>query len=140
MSNGVSKRFSSLAFSLQKTYERILNAEPSLLVVGLLAVGATFFLMAGGIYDIMIQPIVAYVSTGGSIVSFYPYGITDQLLLESIIVMIFYAMGFAGFLVAYRSTKYASSPRNAYRYLLVGCVLVIIAYVLTEQSLLANFS
>ena len=140
MSNSLSKRFSSLAFSLQKTYERLLNAEPSMFVVGLLAVGATFFLMAGGIYNIMIQPIIAYVDSAGSIISAYPYGITDQLLLESVIIMILYAMGFAGFLVAYRSTKYASSPRNAYRYLLVGVVLVLIAYVLTEQSLLANFS
>ena len=138
MSNGVSKRFSSLAFSLQKTYERLLNAEPSLLVVGLLAVGASLFLLAGGIYDIMIQPIIAYISAAG-IESFYPYGITDQFFLESVIVMIFYAMGFAGFLIAYRSTKYASSPRNAYRYLLVGCALVLIAYVLTEQSLISNF-
>ena len=140
MSNSFSKRFSSLAFSLQKTYERLLNAEPSMFVVGLLAVGATFFLMAGGIYNIMIQPIIAYVDSAGSIISAYPYGITDQLLLESVIVMILYTMGFAGFLVAYRSTKYASSPRIAYRYILVGAVLVLIAYVLTEQSLLANFS
>ena len=140
MANGFSKKLSSITFSLQKTYEKMLTAKPSLLVVGLLAVAVSFFLMAGGIYNILIQPIVAYVDQAGGIISFYPYGITDQLLLESVIVMVFYAMGFAGFLVAYRSTKYAYSPRQAYRFLLVGCVLVLISYVLIEQNLLANFS
>jgi hypothetical protein len=135
----VSKRISSLAFSLQKTYERILSAKPSLFIAGILAVAASLFLLGGGIYDILIQPIVAIVASGGRIISFYPYGITDQLLLESIIIMIFYAMGFAGFLIAYRSTKYAYSPRQAYRFLLVGVVLLLIAYIMVEQNLLANF-
>ena len=135
----VSKRNSDLAFSLQKTYERILTAKPSLFVVGILVVGASLFLLGGGIYDLLIQPIVAIVASGGRIISFYPYGITEQLLLESVIIMVFYAMGFAGFLIAYRSTKYAYSPRQAYRFLLVGCILLLISYVLVEQNLLANF-
>jgi hypothetical protein len=135
----VSKRISSLAFSLQKTYERILTAKPSLFVVGILVVAASLFLLGGGIYDVLIQPIVAIVASGGRIISFYPYGITEQLLLESVIIMVFYAMGFAGFLIAYRSTKYAYSPRQAYRFLLVGVVLLLIAYVLVEQNLLSSF-
>jgi len=134
----VSKRISSLTFSLQKTYERILTAKPSLFVVGILAVATSIFLLGGGIYDILIKPIVAIVASGGRIISFYPYGITEQLLLESVIIMVFYAMGFAGFLIAYRSTKYASNPRQAYRFLLVGIVLLLIAYVLVEQNLLAS--
>jgi len=134
----VSKRISSLAFSMQKTYERILTAKPSLFVVGILAVATSIFLLGGGIYDVLIKPIVAIVASGGRIISFYPYGITEQLLLESVIIMVFYAMGFAGFLIAYRSTKYAYSPRQAYRFLLVGCVLLLIAYVLVEQNLLAS--
>ncbi len=130
-----SKKISSLAFSLQKTYERILTAKPSLFLVGILAVATSLFLLGGGIYDLLIQPIVAIVGSGGRIYSFYPYGITEQLLLESIIIMVFYAMGFAGFLIAYKSTKYASSPRQAYRFLMVGVVLIIISYVLVEQNL-----
>jgi hypothetical protein len=135
----VSKRMSSLAFSLQKTYEKILTAKPSLFIVAILAVAVSVFLLGGGIYDILIQPIVAIVASGGRIISFYPYGITDQLLLESVIIMVFYAIGFAGFLIAYRSTKYAYNPRQAYRFLLVGCVLLLVAYVLVEQNLLASF-
>ena len=140
MAKGFSKQISSLAFSLQKTYEKIITAKPSLFVVAVSAVAASIFLLGGGIYDILIQPIVAIVASGGRIISFYPYGITEQLLLESVIIMVFYAMGFAGFIVAYRSTKYAYSPRQAYRFLLVGAVLLLIAYVLVEQNLLASFS
>jgi hypothetical protein len=135
----VSKRISSLAFSLQKTYERILTAKPSLFIVGILIVAASLFLLGGGIYDVLIQPIVAIVASGGRIISFYPYGITEQLLLESVIIMVFYAMGFAGFLIAYRSTKYVYSPRQAYRFLLVGVVLLLISYILVEQNLLSSF-
>ena len=139
MAKNFSKRISSLAFSLQKTYEKIVTAKPSLFVVAISAVAASLFLLGGGIYDILMQPIVAIVASGGRIISFYPYGITEQLLLESVIIMVFYAMGFTGFIIAYRSTKYAYSPRQAYRFLLVGCVLLLIAYVLVEQNLLASF-
>ncbi len=140
MAKGFSKQLSSLAFSLQKTYEKIITAKPSLFVVAISVVAASLFLLGGGIYDILIQPIVAIVASGGRIISFYPYGITEQLLLESVIIMVFYAMGFAGFIIAYRSTKYAYSPRQAYRFLLVGCVLLIISYVLVEQNLIASVS
>lgn len=135
----MSKRASSITFSLQKFYERLLNAKPSLWIIAVIAVGVSLFLFAGGVYDLLIQPIVAIVGSTGRIISFYPYGITDQLLLESIIIMIFYAMGVTGFIIAYRSTKHASNPRQAYRFLLVGVALLLVAYILLEQNLLASF-
>jgi hypothetical protein len=133
------KRISSLAFSLQKTYEKIVTAKPSIFVVSIAVVAVSLFLFGGGIYDILLQPIVAIVASGGRVITFYPFGLTEQLLLESVIIMIFYALGFTGFLIAYRSTKYAYSPRQAYRFLLIGAVLLIIAYVLVEQNLIARF-
>jgi hypothetical protein len=135
----MSKRASSITFSLQKFYGRLLNAKPSLWIIAVIAVGVSLFLFAGGVYDLLIQPIVAIVGSTGRIISFYPYGITDQLLLESIIIMIFYAMGVTGFIIAYRSTKHASNPRQAYRFLLVGVALLLVAYILLEQNLLASF-
>ena len=139
MAKGFSKQLSSLAFSLQKTYERILNSKPSLMIVAGVVIAASLFLFAGGIYDLLIHPVVAIVGSSGRIISFYPYGITDQFLSESLIVMVFYALGVLGFLVAYRSTKHAYSPRVAYRYLLVGFALLLISYILLEQNLLASF-
>ncbi len=137
MSNSFDKKKSSLAFSLQKTYEKILNYKPSFFIIGLLAVAASIFLFAGGVYDMIMKPIVAYVS-GSTIISFYPYGITEQFLLESVLVMIFYALGFAGLLVSYRSAKHASNPREAYRFLLVGVVLFVVSYILLEVNLFAS--
>ena len=138
MSKWFSKQISSFAFSLQKTYERIITAKPSLFVVGASAVAVSFFLLGGGIYDILIKPIVAYFASGGKMIVFYP-SLTDQFLLESIIIMVFYAIGFTGFLIAYRSTKYAYNPRQAYRVLPVGCVLLIIGYVRIENGLMSKF-
>jgi len=133
MSNSFDKKKSSLAFSLQKTYEKILNYKPSFFIIGLLAVATSIFLFAGGIYNLLMQPIVAIVS-GGSIISFYPT-LTEQLLLESILVMIFYSLGFVGLLISYRSTKHTSNPRQAYRFLLVGAVLFLVSYILLEVNL-----
>jgi hypothetical protein len=140
MSKWLNKRFSSLAFSLQKTYGRIVTAKPSVFVVAAAVVAVSLFLLGGGIYDLLIQPIVAIVASGGRVITFYPYGLTDQFLSESVIIMVLYALGAAGFLIAYRSTKYAYNPRLAYRFLLVGCALLIIAYVLVEQNLIARFA
>ena len=139
MSKWVSKRFSSLAFSLQKTYARIVTAKPSVFVVAAAVVAISLFLLGGGIYDLLIQPIVAIVASGGRVITFYPFGLTDQFLSESVIIMVLYALGVVGFLIAYRSTKYAYNPRLAYRFLLVGAALLIIAYVLVEQNLISRF-
>ena len=139
MSKWFSKQISSFAFSLQKTYEKIITAKPSLFFVGASAVVVSLFLLGGGIYDILTTDIaVAYFPQGGKIIVFYP-SLAEQFLLESMLVMIFGAIGFAGFLIAHRSTKYAYSPRQAYRFLLVGCVLLIIGYVLIENGLISKF-
>ncbi|PVX23872.1 MAG: hypothetical protein CW716_11130 [Candidatus Bathyarchaeum sp.] len=138
MSRSANKQVSSLAFRLQKTYERIINFKPSLFLVGMATVAASIFLLGGGLYDLLVQPDQAWFY-GGRMIVFYP-ALNEQFLVGSILVMIFGAMGFAGFLIAYRSTKYASNPREAYRTLLVGCALLVIGYLLIENGLLSKFS
>jgi len=116
-----------------------MTAKPSLFIVGVAAVALALFLLGGGIYDMMVKDIsVAYFASGGTLYVFYP-SLSEQFLLESMLVMIFGAIGFAGFLIAYRSTKYAYSPRQAYRLLLVGCALLLIGYILIENGLLTKF-
>ncbi len=142
MSKWFSKQISSFAFWLQKTYERILTSKPSLFVVGILAVAFALFLMGGGLYSIMNpDPNIpaAGVFSGSKLYVFYPSLNIQFIFTETLLVMIFGAIGFAGFLTAYRSTKYAYSPRQAYQLLLVGCVLLIIAYILIENGLLSKF-
>ncbi len=138
MTKGISKQRSSIAFSLQKTYERMLNAKPSLFLVSVVAIGITVFLMGGGVYDLLVKPIVAYISQSGEVLAFYP-GLNDQFVLGSLIIMILYALGVTGFLIAYRSTKYAYNPRQAYRFLLIGCAMILIAYFFVEQRIATLF-
>ena len=138
MTKGIRKQRSSIAFSLQKTYERMLNAKPSLFLVSVVAIGITVFLMGGGVYDFLVKPIVAYISQSGEVLAFYP-GLNDQFVLGSLIIMILYALGVTGFLIAYRSTKYAYNPRQAYRFLLIGCAMILIAYFFVEQRIATLF-
>lgn len=132
------KQISSLSFRLQKFYERITNFKPSLLLVGVTTVAISIFLLGGGIYDLLSQPQSA-LFYGNRILVFYP-SLSEQFLVGSLLIMIFGAIGFAGFIIAYRSTKYAYNPRQAYRFLLVGVVLLIISYVLIENGLLSKFN
>ena len=138
MAKSFDKQISSLAFWVQKTYERIMSFKPSQFLVGIATVAASIFLLGGGLYDLLVQPDSAWYY-GGRMIVFYP-ALTEQFLMGSILIMIFGAMGFAGFLIAYRSTKYAYNPRQAYRFLLVGCALLVIGYILIENGLLSKFS
>ena len=139
MARGFRRRFSSLAFSMQKTYWKIVTAKPSIFVTAVVAVAASLFLLGGGIYDLLQKPLLAVVGAGGRIITYYPYSINEQFLVESILVMIGLAIGVVGFLLTYQSTKYAYRSRQAYRLLLVGCVLIIIAYIFIESSLLSRW-
>ena len=72
---------------------------------------------------------------GGRVITFYPYGINEQLLGESLLVMILYGLGVAGLILTYQSTKYAYRPRQAYMMLLIGISLVVLSYIFIELSL-----
>ncbi|MFA5363795.1 MAG: hypothetical protein WC325_01265 [Candidatus Bathyarchaeia archaeon] len=138
MAKGSNKQTSSLAFSLQKTYERILNYKPSLPLLGLIVVGISLFFISGGVYDLLTSDVpVIYFTSTGSILVYYP-SLSDQFIIESILVMIFAGLGVAGFLASYQSTKYAYNPRLGYRLLLIGCALLIVAVILIENGMLAK--
>ena len=139
MASWIKRRISSLTFFMQKAYWKIVTAKPSIFVIAVVVFAASVFLLGGGVYDLLEKPLVAVVQTGGRIIVFYPYAINEQLLLESIVVMTGYAIGVVGFLLTYQSTKYAYRPRQAYMLLLVGCVLIITAYIFIERSLLARW-
>ena len=140
MTRGVKRRVTSLTFNIQKILWRIVKSKPSTFLTALLAVFATLFLLGGGIYDLLEQPLLAVVDAGGRIITYYPYELNRQLLIESIIVMIFYAIGFVGLVFTYQSTKYVYRARQANRLLLIGCILIVISYILVELSLRAALS
>lgn len=124
---------------MQKAYWKIVTAKPSIFVIATIVVAGSIFLLGGGIYDILEKPLTAIVAAGGRIIVVYPYALNEQFLVESIIVMTLYAIGVVGFFLTYQSTKYAYRPRQAFILLLMGCVLIITAYLLMENTLLARW-
>lgn len=94
----------------------------------------SIFLLGGGIYDILEQPIVAFIS-GGRIIPYYPQALNEQLLGESIASMILYSLGVIGLVLMYQSTKYAYRPREAFTTLLIGLVLLLMGWGIVEYFL-----
>lgn len=92
----------------------------------------SLFLLAGGVYDILEQPLAA-IPFGRSVLFFYPYTLQAQAVIESVGVMIAYGMGVMGILLMYQSTKYAYKPRQAFMMLLSGIVLILVAYIYVES-------
>ena len=139
MARQIKRRISSLSFFMQKAYWKIMTAKPSIFFVAAIVVAGSIFLLGGGVYDLLEKPILAIVATGGRIIVVYPFALNEQFLVESIIVMALYAIGVVGFFLTYQSTRYAYRPRQAFILLLVGCVLIITAYLLMENTLLARW-
>jgi hypothetical protein len=127
----VEKWFTSFGFAVRKAYWKIVTVKPSVFIVAISVVAVSLFLLGGGVYDFIEQPLPAY-SYGQTILFYYPFTLQGQAIIESIGVMIAYAMGFAGMLLTYQSTKYAYKPRQAYMMLLIGVVLIVIAYFYVE--------
>jgi len=139
MARQIKRRISSFSFFMQKAYWKIMTAKPSIFFVAAIVVAGSIFLLGGGIYDLLEKPLMAIVASGGRIIVVYPYALNEQFLVESIIVMALYAIGVVGFFLTYQSTRYAYRPRQAIILLLVGCVLIVTAYLLMENTLLARW-
>ena len=79
------------------------TAKPSILFVTSVIVASTVFFLGGGIYDLLAEPIIAFPS-GRRILFFYPYSVHEQAVLESLLVMISYVMGFLGVFLIYQGS------------------------------------
>lgn len=139
MAKQIKRRISSLSFFIQKAYWKIVTAKPSIFFIATIVVATSIFLLGGGIYDLLEKPLTAIVASGGRIIVVYPYALNEQFLVESIIVMALYAIGVVGLFLTYQSTRYAYRPRQAFMLLLMGCVLIVAAYILMENTLLARW-
>ncbi|MFQ6064398.1 MAG: hypothetical protein ACE5L6_02880 [Candidatus Bathyarchaeia archaeon] len=134
----LTRRLSSLVYYIQKAYWKIVTAKPSLFLLAVIAVAVSIFLLGGGLYDLLEKPLVAAFAAGGRIIFYYPYGINQQFIAESLFVMIVYALAVVGLLLTYESTKYAYRPRQAFMMLLVGCTLIFVAFICIEYLLRAR--
>jgi len=126
--------FSSLSFYMRKAYQKMMTVKPSLLLIAVMTIALSIFLLGGGVYDILEKPYALLPQTSGFLV-FYPYTLNEQWLNESVAVMVFYFIGVMGFLLMYQSTQYAYRPRQAFILLLIGGILVVLAYLGCEYGI-----
>jgi hypothetical protein len=133
MARATKKRISSLSFSLNRFYGRISTAKPSTLIVSILAIAFTVFLFGGGLYDLAVKPLAAYYSSG-RFIFLYPQ-LSEQFIADSMVATILYSFGIIGLVVIYESTKHAYNPRQAYMMLIVGIILLMIAYIFLEATI-----
>ena len=116
-----------------------MTARPSMLVITAIVMVASIFLLAGGVYNLLEEPLVLW-WTGERFIFYYPYSLNEQFVLESVFIMIFYALAAAGLLLMYQSTKYAYRPRQAFILLLTGSLLIFAAYICVEYVFMGRFS
>lgn len=112
---------------LKETRLPRVSVKPSATVTIVLMIAVSVFLLAGGVYNIMMKPLVLLPSPGFPI--FYYYGLHEQTWSESLAAMILFLVGFAGAFVSYKSTRYAYKPRQAATLLLIGVALLIISFI-----------
>jgi hypothetical protein len=127
----VRKQATSLSHLIQKAYWKIVTIKPSILLIAVIVTSVSIFFLGGGVYDLLEKPAFAVFIQGRPYFA-YPYSLGEQFLGESIFAMICYGLGAAGLLVTYQSTKYAYRPRQAFMMLLMGVLLIVIAYIFIE--------
>jgi hypothetical protein len=130
MSNKVKKQASSLSFSLSKWFSKISTARPSTFIITIAVLGVSFFLLGGGLYDIIVQPLPSYYN-GKQFFFLYP-GLSDQFLFDTVLAGIVYIVGFIGLLSIYQSSRHAYNRRQAYMMMILGVTLLIISYLFLE--------
>ena len=138
MSNKAKRKTSSASFSLSRWFEKISTTKPSSLVISIIVISYAIFIFGGGLYTIISSPLPAYY-TGKGFLFLYP-DIGQQFISDSIIAIMLYALGFAGLLAIYQSTKYAYKPRQAYMMLVIGIALLLLAYIFLEDAILIKLN
>jgi hypothetical protein len=104
----------------------------------MIVISYAIFLFSGGLYMIISSPLPAYY-TGTRFIFIYP-DLGYQFISDTIIAIMLYAMGFAGLLAVYQSTKYAYKPRQAYMMMVIGVTLLLLAYIFLEDAILIKMS
>ena len=119
--------FKRISLSITKAYSKLTAYKPSAFVMALVGAAVAIMLFGGFLYDITAKPAVALPRPGAIWVA-YPLTLLEQFLIESIEAMVFFALGFAGLLLIYESTKYADDPYRAAVRFVIGVVLLLGAF------------
>jgi hypothetical protein len=134
VSKRAKRRATKTSFSLSRWFRRISTARPSSVVISIIVIAYAIFLFSGGLYTVISSPLPAFY-TGKAFIFLYPE-LGSQFISDTIIAIMLYAIGFAGLLAVYQSTKYAYKPRQAYMMLVIGVTLLLLAYIFLEDAIL----
>lgn len=124
---------SGKASSIINALQKITKYRPSQNIIAISLMIIAIFLFGGGVYNVVIRPESAIIQQAG--ISFFLRSIHEQLLGESIIIMILYAMGVAGLILIYRSSRFRRNPSQASLLLRIGMVLLIMSFIIIEVTL-----
>jgi hypothetical protein len=129
----MSGKSSSLVMRFIQKIVEIINYRPSPYIVAIILAAITIFLLGGGIYDVTLKPrsVIPYSS---GFIFLYP-SLHEQILNESIAIMIVYALGAAGLILIYRSTRYMRNPEQASLLIKIGAALLILTFIVVEAAL-----
>ena len=135
MAKKFKKQTTSTSFSLSRLFSRISTVQPSTFTLSVIVMAAVVFLFGGGVYTIIsyetIQPALYYDNK----FYFLMPGLGQQVVSDTVVSGVLYAMGFIGLLAIYQSTKYAYKPRQAYMTLILGVTLLLLAYLFLENAI-----
>jgi hypothetical protein len=142
MSDKAKKQASSLPFTLSKWFSKISTMRPSSVIISIVVIGGCILLLGGIVYDIVNTPYPAvYVSSSsgssGRFYFMYP-SLSEQFGFDTVISGFLYALGFIGLLAIYQSSRHIYNPRQAYMTMIVGAMLVFVAYLFIEYFIYAK--
>ena len=129
----MSKGKSPLMYSIQKLVNKLINFRPPPYLIAVILMFATIFLLGGGIYDVSV-PIRSVLPYYRGFILLYP-SLHEQVLSESIAIMITYALGAAGLILIYRSARFRRNPSQSSLLIQLGAALLIIAFIIAESVL-----
>ena len=133
MTSKLKKSSSSLSFSLSRWFRKLSTNAPSAFIVTTVGLAYAIFLFGGGLYTLINHPMPsAFVNN--RFYFLYP-DISSQFIADTIISVTLYALGFAGLLAIYQSSKSAYKPRQAYMLLVIGVTFLLLSYVFLEGSI-----
>jgi hypothetical protein len=133
MTPSAKRGITNLSYSMNRFYQKLSTTKPSTLILAIIAVAVAIFFFGGGLYDIIVKPLPA-VYYGGTFLFLYPQ-LSEQFISDSIVAMILYSFGIIGLVTMYQSTKYHFKPRQAYMMLMMGVVLLFLAYIILEVTI-----
>ncbi len=133
------RAFGNLGYSLRIFKGPTSRARPSTTVAVIVVVAIVGFILAGGVYDILENPIsLLPTATGYSLLIKGTLG--QQTLNESLVADFLYMLGLGGLYMLLRSTRFAYRPRNAYLLLILGTLTVLIVVFYTNALITQKIS